>query len=217
MVYQEIEGKLVPSLRPPFSSNTSHKKELDHPSLPRWPREVESIDIPVKFLTSSHPQPIKISVPDAPQNIPPVPLDSEVHCVYRYNNCSSKEKCFTKSRIGPSHSLEDIPSRLFSFAENSLKFEARFESGNLRKANQVGEFEYELYLQHDLYTGKYAQWFFFQVRNMQPGVRYRFVIMNLIKPASLYSEGMRPLFYSDKRANSSKIGTQFLETHYYFI
>ena len=207
-MYKEVEGKLVPSLRAPFSSNTSHKNEIDHSSSPRWPREVESIECPVKFLTFSHPHPIEIHPPDVPQDIPPVPPDSEVHCVYRYNNCSGKEKCFTKSRIGPSHSHAEIPSRVYTFAENSLIFEARFESGNLRKANQVGEFEYELYLQHDLYTGKYAQWFFFQVRNMQPGAKYRFVIMNLIKPASLYSEGMRPLFYSEKRAaSSSKIGT----------
>ena len=173
--------------------------------------------MPVRFLTSSHPQPINIHAPDPPGNIPPVPLDSEVHCVYRYNNCTSKEKCFTRSRIGPSHSSEDIPSRVYTFADNSLKFEARFESGNLRKANQVGEFEYELYLQHDLYTGKYAQWFFFQVRNMRPGVRYRFAIMNLIKPASLYSEGMRPLFYSEKRAAASKIGTLSHITHVVYV
>ncbi|KAI6652134.1 hypothetical protein LOD99_4679 [Oopsacas minuta] len=206
VVYQEIEGRLIPSLRAPFSSHTSHKKEADHPSLPRWPREVESIDIPVKFIISSQPLPIKIQTSDPPPDPPPIPLESDVHCVYRYNNCTTKEKCFTKSRIGSSHSTEDIPSRVYEFKENSLKFEARFESGNLRKANQVGEYDYELYLQHDLYTGKYAQWFFFQVRNMTPGVKYRFVIMNLIKPASLYSEGMRPLFYSQKQAASHKTG-----------
>ena len=197
----------MPSLRAPFSSNISHKRESDRPSLPRWPKEVESIDIPLsKLLPTSHSEPIKIKKADTPLDTSPIPEEAERHVVYRYHNCSSKEKCFTKSRIGASHSFEQAPSRSFILQDRTLKFEARFESGNLRKANQVGEHEYELYLQHDLYTGKYAQWFFFQVQNMLPGVRYRFVIMNLFKPASLYGEGLRPLLYSEKETADSNSG-----------
>lgn len=34
----------------------------------------------------------------------------------------------------------------------------------------------------------------------------RFSIVNLMKPDSLYSNGMRPLFYSQKKAELKKVG-----------
>jgi len=35
---------------------------------------------------------------------------------------------------------------------------------------------------------------------------YRLSIVNLMKPDSLYSNGMRPLFYSQKKAELKKVG-----------
>ncbi len=48
----------------------------------------------------------------------------------------------------------------------ALKFESRFESGNLRRALRSGEREYDLVLTPDANTGpsaRHAQWFYFQV------------------------------------------------------
>ncbi|XP_076437932.1 cytosolic carboxypeptidase 2-like [Babylonia areolata] len=80
----------------------------------------------------------------------------------------------------------------------SLRFESRFESGNLRQARRIGMFEYELVLQTDLYTRRHTQWYFFRVWGAQPGVVYKFTIVNLLKPDSLYNYGMRPLLYCDR-------------------
>jgi cytosolic carboxypeptidase protein 2/3 len=37
-------------------------------------------------------------------------------------------------------------------------------------------------------------------------LNYRLSIVNLMKPDSLYSNGMRPLFYSQKKAELKKVG-----------
>ena len=52
-----------------------------------------------------------------------------------------------------------------------------------------GMFEYELVLKTDLYTSRHTQWYFFRVHNVQPGITYRFKIVNLLKSDSLYNYG----------------------------
>lgn len=71
-----------------------------------------------------------------------------------------------------------------------------------------GLHEYELMLRADLYTGKHTQWFYFRVCNMKAGVHYRFTITNLMKKSSLYSQGMRPLLYSERLAKEKGVGWQ---------
>jgi cytosolic carboxypeptidase protein 2/3 len=51
-----------------------------------------------------------------------------------------------------------------------------------------------------------SQWFYFKVSNTREGSSYKFNIINLIKPDSLYAHGMRPLLYSKQEARSSQIG-----------
>lgn len=80
--------------------------------------------------------------------------------------------------------------------DNTLIFESRFESGNLKRANRISENEYNLILKYDYATTTYTQWFYFKVQNMKKGVTYKFNIVNLIKPESSYNQGMKPLFYS---------------------
>eukprot|EP00050_Salpingoeca_kvevrii_P022230 m.123174 g.123174 ORF g.123174 m.123174 type:complete len:1074 (-) comp9643_c0_seq2:139-3360(-) len=81
-----------------------------------------------------------------------------------------------------------------------LQFESRFESGNLLRAVQVGDCEYNLTLRTDLFTSRHTQWFYFRVSNMQKGRRYKFNIINLLKPDSLYNYGMQPVVYSEVAA-----------------
>ncbi|CAH8505809.1 unnamed protein product [Schistosoma turkestanicum] len=87
-----------------------------------------------------------------------------------------------------------------------LKFESRFECGNLSKAICTGPYEYELYLRPDLYTKKYTQWFYFRVENTENNNNYRFTIVNFYKSTSLFAKGMRPLMYSEKMAKLTGIG-----------
>eukprot|EP00438_Fugacium_kawagutii_P033828 Skav235837 [mRNA] locus=scaffold1931:271983:280981:- [translate_table: standard] len=80
--------------------------------------------------------------------------------------------------------------------DRTLFFESRFESGNLRRAVQAYEFEYDLILNPDYNTKSHTQWYFFRVANTRRGPQYRFNIINMVKPTSVYNEGMRPLMYS---------------------
>lgn len=52
-----------------------------------------------------------------------------------------------------------------------------------------GERTYELVLNTDLNTARHTQWYYFRVRNAVPHVAYRFIIVNFMKPTSLYNEG----------------------------
>lgn len=58
----------------------------------------------------------------------------------------------------PSEFPSDLPRM-----EDTLRFEARFECGNLAKVIRITEAYYELYLRPDLYTSRHCQWFYFQV------------------------------------------------------
>lgn len=90
--------------------------------------------------------------------------------------------------------------KLRSKEDTTLQFESRFESANLRRAVQVYEYEYDLVLKPDYNTRGQTQWFYFQVKNPRAGRLYRFNIINLLKPDSLYNHGMKPLLYSEINA-----------------
>ena len=90
--------------------------------------------------------------------------------------------------------------------DNTLIFESRFESGNLKRAVKVGEFEYDLYLKNDYGTLGFTQWYYFKVQNTRKDQVYRFNIVNLMKPESTYNLGMKPLIYSVKDAEKNGIG-----------
>jgi cytosolic carboxypeptidase protein 2/3 len=56
-----------------------------------------------------------------------------------------------------------------SAEDNTLLFESRFESGNLRRAIQVYEYEYDLILKSDYNTRGYTQWYYFKIANTRAG------------------------------------------------
>lgn len=86
--------------------------------------------------------------------------------------------------------------------DNTLIFESRFESGNLRRAVKISDNEYNLILKYDHNTTTYTQWFYFRISNVKKFQTYKFNIVNLMKPESSYNQGMKPLFYSTKQAES---------------
>ena len=92
--------------------------------------------------------------------------------------------------------------------DKTLEFESRFESGNLAAAMKVSDEEYHLLLQNDVNSSGHTQWFFFRVQNTKKYNKVRFNILNLSKGDSLYNEGMKILFYSEKLANDKDIGWQ---------
>ncbi|EZA59843.1 Cytosolic carboxypeptidase NnaD [Ooceraea biroi] len=87
-----------------------------------------------------------------------------------------------------------------------LRFESRFESGNLGKVVKITDTYYQLYLRRDLYTQRHTQWFYFRVSNTRSKITYRFSIVNMCKEESLYNEGLKPLLYSTEDARTRSVG-----------
>ncbi|NXD76621.1 CBPC4 carboxypeptidase, partial [Halcyon senegalensis] len=94
----------------------------------------------------------------------------------------------------------DEPSHSSPGAPGCLTFFSSFESGNLRKAIQVREFEYDLIMNADVNSNQHHQWFYFEVRDMKLTVPYRFNIINCEKFNSQFNYGMQPVMYSVKEA-----------------
>ena len=90
--------------------------------------------------------------------------------------------------------------------DETLIFESRFESGNLRRAIQIYEREYDLIIKPDINTRGHTQWFYFAVSNVRAGKKYKFNCINLYKGDSLYNRGMQPLMYSLRDAKETKTG-----------
>ncbi|XP_016077835.1 PREDICTED: cytosolic carboxypeptidase 3 [Miniopterus natalensis] len=150
-----------------------------------------------------------VYIPTGLETEPVYPNSQEDAVVYLAED-AYKEPCFVYSRVGGNRTplKQPVDNR-----DNTLMFEARFESGNLQKVVKVAEYEYQLTVRPDLFTNKHTQWYYFQVTNTQAGIVYRFTITNFTKPASLYNRGMRPLFYSEKEARTRDIGWQRIGDH----
>ncbi|XP_070950545.1 cytosolic carboxypeptidase 3 isoform X2 [Macaca nemestrina] len=195
-------GRWVPRLREPRDLYGVSSSGPLSPT--RWPYHCEVIDEKVQHIdwTPSCPEPVYI--PTGLETEPLYPDSKEDTVVYLAED-AYKEPCFVYSRVGGNRTPLKQP---VDYRDNTLMFEARFESGNLQKVVKVAEYEYQLTVRPDLFTNKHTQWYYFQVTNMRAGIVYRFTIVNFTKPASLYSRGMRPLFYSEKEAKAHHIGWQ---------
>ena len=90
--------------------------------------------------------------------------------------------------------------------DNTLRFDSKFESGNLRKAIKITENEYTLLQEYDIDTKGHTQWFYFSVRNADKGHCVRFSIVNLMKYDSLYNNGLKPLVFSVKKEKNEGVG-----------
>ena len=96
------------------------------------------------------------------------------------------------------YDLEDHISQNSSHSSNmklcnastpTLVFASMFECGNLRKALQVREREYDLILNTDTNSRTFTQWFYFEISNMRANLEYRFNIVNFEKPNSQFNFG----------------------------
>lgn len=80
-----------------------------------------------------------------------------------------------------------------------LCFDAAFETGNLGKAELVGEFEYDLFLRPDTCNPRFRFWFNFTVDNVKQDQRVLFNIVNISKSRNLFNCGLTPLVKSSSR------------------
>jgi hypothetical protein len=197
-------SKQIPSLCEPRSLYRFKPHLLISQIIPRWPAEVYCIPECISHKPYIVKQRELLHKPEKDGQVP-IRNRNGGRLIYFYPPCS--ETYFKRARVGESHVCEGgMCYTLKSKTDDMLLFESRFESGNLQKAIQVGQYEYELWLRCDLYTQKHTQWFYFRLRNMKPGITYKFTIVNLLKPDSLYNHGMKLLMYSDKKAMQRNIG-----------
>ncbi|KAM6202249.1 LOW QUALITY PROTEIN: cytosolic carboxypeptidase 3 [Rhynchocyon petersi] len=192
-------GRWVPRLREPRGLYGVSSSGPLSPT--RWPYHCEVIDEKVQHIDWT-PYPEPVYTPTGLETEPLYPNSQDDVVVYLADD-AYKEPCFVYSRVGGNRTPLKQP---VDNCDNTLVFEARFESGNLQKVVKVAEYEYQLTLRPDLFTNKHTQWYYFQVTNTQAGIVYRFTIVNFTKPASLYNRGMRPLFYSEKEAKIHRVG-----------
>ncbi|NXX61123.1 CBPC2 carboxypeptidase, partial [Scopus umbretta] len=173
---------------------------------PRWPVECEVIKEPIEHVEWVPPEPEPFCQPTGHEGAPAALGEEQGTVVYQLSP-APRGSSFTRARVGGALGPLSSPAvPLEGPQDTTLLFESRFESGNLQKAVKVGPYEYVLTLRPDLYTAKHTQWFYFRVQNTRRGPLYRFTIANLAKPKSLYGEGMRPLLYSQRDAQSRGIG-----------
>jgi hypothetical protein len=66
-----------------------------------------------------------------------------------------------------------------SIDDDTLIFESRFETGNLRRAIHIHEYEYDLILRPDESPKGHTQWYYFSVANTRKNKQYTFNILNL--------------------------------------
>nr|KAF6468867.1 ATP/GTP binding protein like 3 [Molossus molossus] len=195
-------GRWVPRLREP--RDLYGVSSCGPLSPTRWPYHCEVVDEKVQHIDLTPPHSEPVYIPTGLE-IEPLYANSKEDAVVYLAEDAYKEPCFVYSRVGGNRTPQKQP---VDNCDNTLMFEARFESGNLQKVVKVAEYEYQLTVRPDLFTNKHTQWFYFQVTNTQAGIVYRFTIINFTKPASLYNRGMRPLFYSEKEAKTRNIGWQ---------
>ncbi|XP_060052597.1 cytosolic carboxypeptidase 3 isoform X2 [Erinaceus europaeus] len=193
-------GRWVPRLREPRDLYGVSSSGPLSPT--RWPYHCEVINEKVRHIDWSPSFSEPMYTPTGQEMEPLYPNSKDNTVVYLAED-AYKEPCFVYSRVGGNRTPLKQP---VDNCDDTLMFEARFESGNLQKVVKVAEYEYQLTVRPDLFTNKHTQWYYFQVTNTQAGVVYRFTINNFTKPASLYNRGMRPLFYSEKEAKCHNIG-----------
>ncbi|CAB3228507.1 unnamed protein product [Arctia plantaginis] len=183
-------------------------KELDCPQqAPRWPTECQVVEERIQHLTWNPASPEPYYIPSG-KELRPQPVGEDAGTVIFQYYPMSAVNYFSRSAVGGSRLYLSAcaSAGAGSGNEDELRFESRFESGNLAKAIRITSAYYELHLRTDLYTNRHMQWFYFRVTNTKKQMMYRFSIVNLSKAESLYNEGMRPLLYSTKDAQLHSIG-----------
>ncbi|EAY18368.1 Clan MC, family M14, Zinc carboxypeptidase-like metallopeptidase [Trichomonas vaginalis G3] len=97
-----------------------------------------------------------------------------------------------------------------------LRFESRFESGNLSRAFHLSGDKYHLILEYDHNSIGSAQWFYFRISNTRKDAKYTFIISGFHKKKSLFCTGSKVFWYSEKQARRDNISWQRGGTNYQY-
>ena len=96
---------------------------------------------------------------------------------------------YPQSCLGPPNDRND----------KTLRFDSRFESGNLMFAYQLTLESYHLILEYDHNKSGSCQWFYFQVSNVRKDTKYQFYISGFHKNSGVYKSGSKVFWYSVKQ------------------
>lgn len=106
------------------------------------------------------------------------------------------------------YNIEDPKINLpppLSRSDKILRFNSKFESGNLRHAYQLSQDSYHLILEYDKNKSGSCQWYYFQIKNVRKDVKYTFYISGFHKSTSIEKSGLKVFWYSEKRAKEQNI------------
>lgn len=164
--------------------------------------------IDVVKSTKSVPEYSEVAYPDYFGHVPPPfkePILERPYGVQRTKIAQDIERLIHQSDI-IDRVVYDLDNPNYTIPEEGdiLKFNSKFESGNLRKVIQVRKNEYDLILNSDINSNHYHQWFYFEVSGMRPSIAYRFNIINCEKSNSQFNYGMQPLMYSVQEALNAR-------------
>ncbi|EAY20192.1 Clan MC, family M14, Zinc carboxypeptidase-like metallopeptidase [Trichomonas vaginalis G3] len=90
-------------------------------------------------------------------------------------------------------------------SDTILRFDSKFESGNLSEAYHVSENTYNLILEYDHNKEGSCQWFYFRITNARKNTEYTFYITGFHKKRSIFSSGTKIFWYSEHRAKEQNI------------
>jgi hypothetical protein len=79
----------------------------------------------------------------------------------------------------------------------TLRFNSKFESGNLYKAIKLSDYEYAMFIHNDIGSFNQNHWYYFSAMNPRK-TSITFRIINMRKKDTLYMSGMQPAVYSKK-------------------
>ncbi|KAK8892202.1 hypothetical protein M9Y10_029425 [Tritrichomonas musculus] len=126
--------------------------------------------------------------------------DEAATLVYSYKN---PEKC-----LGPPAHKSD----------QTIRFNSRFESGNLLYAYKLNPSSYHCILDNDHSSEEQCQWFYFQMSNIQiipnSNRKMTFYISGFNKNSSILSRGSKIFMYSEKLARDKSISWVRVGTNY---
>ncbi|XP_075455093.1 cytosolic carboxypeptidase 1 isoform X1 [Ascaphus truei] len=180
------------------------------PKMPDTENGLHDPDLYVEIVknTKSVPEYTEVAYPDYYGHVPPFfkePMLERPYGVQRTKISQDIERMIHPNDL-IDRVIYDLDNPSFPAPDESevLKFNSKFESGNLRKVIQMRKNEYDLILNSDINSNHYHQWFYFEVSGMRTGIAYRFNIINCEKSNSQFNYGMQPLMYSVQEALVSR-------------
>ncbi|KAH0628223.1 hypothetical protein JD844_009097 [Phrynosoma platyrhinos] len=205
-------GKLCCSGPDPEEEDISCSVSVGEQAMPEVPDTLQLHDpelyIEIVKNTKSVPEYSEVAYPDYFGHIPPPfkePILERPYGVQRTKINQDIERLIHPNDI-IDRVVYDLDNISYPVPDEGdvLKFNSRFESGNLRKVIQIRKNEYDLILNSDINSNHYHQWFYFEVSGMRTGIAYRFNIINCEKTNSQFNYGMQPLMYSVQEALSGR-------------